>query len=471
VQTVVNTLIEVSKPSSQQDPKYLARFITAQNICFSLAGGIAAVVLLAWIVPDFGASLPQGWSLMKANTALVILFSIASLILAQPKFGAVTILLGKLFGGLVLLLSGTALYGHLTAQPMWLDTLVAADSDAEMPGRMSVQTAMYFVLLGITLMFHHRKETTGYFFDALIISLIVIVMIIFSGYLFGALHLFGHSLETRTSPHTLASMLLLLVASIVCRLPTNFFSIFTGIGIGSHIARISILWTIALPFIIISMGAYSMKQQWLSMPYAAALSASTTSILLFSVVLWLARKINKLELDLRDKSLTDELTRVHNRRGFYLIGEHMLFESRRNQTPLTVLYFDVDGLKEVNDNLGHEAGSQLLQEFANLLRTHFRHNDEVARIGGDEFAVLLLDGQIDILLRRLANATAEENNKGNRPYRISYSVGQMTSDPEADESFTELVTQADANMYEQKRRKKDIKRERKTESRALLVNE
>lgn len=191
------------------------------------------------------------------------------------------------------------------------------------------------------------------------------------------------------------------------------------------------------------------------MPYIAALTAATMSILLFSVVLFLAQKINRIEMDLRDKSLTDELTMVHNRRGFYLIGEHMLFESRRNQKPLTVLYFDLDGLKGVNDTLGHEIGSELIQEFAALLRACFRHNDEVARIGGDEFAAVILDGQIDIILRRLADATAETNSKEGRSYCISYSVGQVTSDSQENESFTELVTRADANMYAQKRHKKN----------------
>jgi diguanylate cyclase (GGDEF)-like protein len=450
----MNTLTEVSKPASQKDPKYLARFITAQNICFAIAGSIATIVLVGWLVPVVGSALPEGWSLMKANTALVILLSCASLILTQPQHGITAFRTGYSCGLMVFVLAGATLFGHLAGQSLWLDTLVAEDIGAEMPGRMSLQTAIYFMLLSITLVFRRRQQSKNHFLDAVTIALIIMVLMIFSGYLFGALHLFGHSAETRTSPHTLISMVLLLLASVVSRLRSDFFSIFVGIGIGSHIARISIPWTIGLPFIIISIGAFSMTQGWLPLSYAAALTATTTSILLFTVVLWLARKINTLEMDLRDKSLTDELTGVHNRRGLYLIGEHMLLEANREKTSLTVLYFDLDGLKAVNDTLGHDVGSELLLDFAKLLRNHFRHNDEVARIGGDEFAVLIKDGQTDILLQRLMEETVRVNEAENKPYRISYSMGQVSSDPKKRETLSDLVARADADMYAQKRQKK-----------------
>jgi diguanylate cyclase (GGDEF)-like protein len=450
----MNTLSEVNKSESQKDPKYLARFITAQNMCFAVAGCIAIIVLLGWLIPAIGAGLPEGWSLMKANTALVILLSCTSLILVQPKHGITAFRFGYSCGVMVFVLAGAALFGHLTGHLLWIDTLVAEDVGAEMPGRMSLQTSIYFVLLSIILVFHRRQQSKKHFLDAVTMALIVLVLIIFSGYLFGALHLFGHSTETRTSPHTLISMIVLLLASVVSRLRSDVFSIFVGIGIGSHIARISIPWTIGLPFIMISIGAFSMTQGWLDLPYAAALTATTTSILLFTVVLWLARKINTLEMDLRDKSLTDELTGVHNRRGFYLIGEHMLLEAKRDKDSLTVLYFDLDGLKAVNDTLGHDMGSELLRDFAKLLRTYFRHNDEVARVGGDEFSVLIKDGQADMLLQRLAEATAMENEMGNKPYRISYSMGQASSDTKMHETLSDLVARADANMYAQKRQRK-----------------
>lgn len=257
----MNTLLEVNIPLSQPDPRCLAGFVTTQNICFSLAGGIAGVVLIAWLFPLVGEMLPGNWSLMKANTALAILLSIASLILTQAKYGKASFRLGTLCGVLVLILAATALFSHLAGRPVWLDTLLAADSAAEMPGRMSVQTAGYFLLLGFILVFPHRQQQNNYLPDTVNSILIVVVLVIFSGYLFDALHLFGHSLETRTSPHTLTCMILLLTATITGRLYSNYFSIFTGIGIGSHIARISIPWSFILPFVIIGVSVYSMRQE------------------------------------------------------------------------------------------------------------------------------------------------------------------------------------------------------------------
>ncbi|MCB1814813.1 MAG: GGDEF domain-containing protein, partial [Candidatus Competibacteraceae bacterium] len=155
-------------------------------------------------------------------------------------------------------------------------------------------------------------------------------------------------------------------------------------------------------------------------------------------------------------SLTDELTKIYNRRGFYLLGEPILSEGRRLLMPLTILYFDLDGLKEVNDTLGHDTGSQLVLEFANLLRTTFRSSDVVARVGGDEFAVVARSRQADIMiaLKRLDAAIEAANSTGEKPYQISYSVGEAASEPTADESFAELVARADAVMYERKRLKK-----------------
>ncbi len=79
-------------------------------------------------------------------------------------------------------------------------------------------------------------------------------------------------------------------------------------------------------------------------------------------------------------SLDDELTGLHNRRGFYLLGEQALQNARRSGEALTVFFFDADGLKKINDTLGHDAGSELLRDIATLLRTTFRASDIVGRL-------------------------------------------------------------------------------------------
>jgi diguanylate cyclase (GGDEF)-like protein len=195
------------------------------------------------------------------------------------------------------------------------------------------------------------------------------------------------------------------------------------------------------------------------MPYAAALVTSTTSFMLLGLLMVLARKINRLEGDLLDMSLTDQLTSINNRRGFYLIGEQMFSEGRREDTALSVLFFDVDGLKKVNDTLGHEAGSELLSDFAGLLRANFRKSDVIARVGGDEFAVLGRQAELKSSLKRLDAAAAAVNGTGDKPYDIEYSVGEATTGGvDKYETFDELVARADALMYEQKLAKKALRK-------------
>jgi diguanylate cyclase (GGDEF)-like protein len=186
------------------------------------------------------------------------------------------------------------------------------------------------------------------------------------------------------------------------------------------------------------------------------LTAAFGAFLLIILNIASARRINALERDLRDMSLTDPLTQLQNRRGFYLLGEQALLIAKRTHSPLTVLFIDVDGLKIVNDTLGHDMGSQLIVDVGDLLRVSFRTSDVVARIGGDEFAIAVYGPQGDLTptLKRLDEATTGVNESGKNPYQISYSVGDARTDPEHDESFSELVNRADAVMYQRKRLKK-----------------
>lgn len=88
-----------------------------------------------------------------------------------------------------------------------------------------------------------------------------------------------------------------------------------------------------------------------------------------------------------------------------------MLQCRRAGLSLTVLYFDLDGLKQVNDTLGHDAGSNLLRDFASVLRTSFRRSDVTARLGGDEFGVVLLcpRSEVTVALERFSMAVAHEN--------------------------------------------------------------
>ena len=162
---------------------------------------------------------------------------------------------------------------------------------------------------------------------------------------------------------------------------------------------------------------------------------------------------------IRQLSLTDELTGLLNRRGFLTIAERQVRTSARTRNRLWLLFADVDGLKDINDRLGHEAGDSALREIAALLRTStFREADIVGRLGGDEFAVLATEiGRIDgeALVERLEGAVRAANERPGRTYELSVSVGFAVFDPAGPQTLDDLLVEADRRMYLAKRARRD----------------
>jgi diguanylate cyclase (GGDEF)-like protein/PAS domain S-box-containing protein len=157
---------------------------------------------------------------------------------------------------------------------------------------------------------------------------------------------------------------------------------------------------------------------------------------------------------LRDQSLRDELTKLYNRRGFMEIAGQALARALREQRMAALIFIDLNGMKRINDELGHEAGDDALVDTAKLMGKALRENDVMARLGGDEFVAFAVDFNVEELdkLRARIRALADEYVVlNNRPYRLSLSVGAAVSDPRDPKPLSELLELADAAMYQQKR--------------------
>lgn len=164
----------------------------------------------------------------------------------------------------------------------------------------------------------------------------------------------------------------------------------------------------------------------------------------------------KMHERLHDISLHDELTGLYNRRGFFTLAEHLLKTAKRQQAGLLMLYSDLDGLKGINDVLGHQKGDRALIDTANILKETFRGSDIIARIGGDEFVVIPIEttgDNLEIVINRLQTAVEMDNAKSKREYKLSISIGTAYFDPLSPCTIDELLSQADRLMYEQKRSK------------------
>lgn len=170
---------------------------------------------------------------------------------------------------------------------------------------------------------------------------------------------------------------------------------------------------------------------------------------------WSAVRHVIVERELRYLALTDDLTCLYNRRGFFAAAAQQLRLARRNGQGALLLFCDVDNLKQINDCYGHREGDLALVRTADALEEAFRDSDILARLGGDEFAVLALETSSQheaIILRRLEDSLKKSNTNEIR-YELSLSVGVARFDPKHPASLGELMEHADKDMYEQKRKR------------------
>jgi two-component system, cell cycle response regulator len=173
----------------------------------------------------------------------------------------------------------------------------------------------------------------------------------------------------------------------------------------------------------------------------------------------LAIERNRLHSALLDLALVDDLTGLYNRRGFLTLATRDLRLARRGNETLLVAFADLDDLKGVNDAAGHAVGDRALRDTAALLRQTFRDSDLVARIGGDEYAVLVRHAgpeSAEVLAERLKRQVRDFNRRGARPYQLSISLGFATHKASTLGSVAGLLERADRALYRDKRRKHDV---------------
>ena len=165
------------------------------------------------------------------------------------------------------------------------------------------------------------------------------------------------------------------------------------------------------------------------------------------------QQLNSYAKQLRALSIRDELTGLYNRRGFREVAGQAHSRAVRDLRTAALIFLDLNGMKRINDDLGHDVGDQALVDTAAVLSSALRQADVLARLGGDEFVVFALDfGPFDLdplrsRLRELADARVASHA---RPFRLSMSVGAAFVEPATPSTLDELLERADAAMYQQK---------------------
>ena len=215
--------------------------------------------------------------------------------------------------------------------------------------------------------------------------------------------------------------------------------------------------------LIASFGAYTL----MTLPQAIIFALTFCPICLFSLYISWNNTLNGRHSFLRslldewylnnlnDLAHTDELTQLYNRRQFVYAAEHKIHEWPTSATTC-LLMFDVDHFKKINDNHGHDIGDQVLQIIANTARKEMRHNDILARFGGEEFIVLIPETEIEdsmMIAERIRQSIAQQQlylkPDVKLKFTVSIGVTQLNSPKQI---LDELIKQADIALYQAKER-------------------
>lgn len=435
--------------SNEPDLHILSSMPRLEPAALLLVWAASVGVLVLWLVYTPSTEASPLWARMVPESALSLTALAASLALSKPRSSVMALRMSEALGVAV------AIYGAVILSLYAAGFQQPADPALRVP---APQTALAFVLLGVTCAaIHARDGTLSLIVDLCTIALIGVVLFLLAGYVFFVEAFVGVGRGNVTAQHTLFCLALLTLVTIARRAQDGrMFAVFIGRGIGSQILRLVLPFIVLAPFLVFSVIGYLDSHDILAATYARAIAAPLETLAIIGLVSWMARYTNGLERELRRQSITDELTGVLNRRGFFAVTDYALRNAARTHAPLVLFYFDLDKLKETNDRFGHDIGSQLIKRFAELLSLSFRAGDVVARIGGDEFVVLANGDatQAELLLARLQQKVSDDNRAGVLPVAIDYSTGHVEVLTPSEISMDQVIARADALMYEQKQLKR-----------------
>ena len=443
---------------SEPDLAVLDKMAAVERFCLAAVITIASANLVIWSIPQMGHRFASAWSLMPPESGIAALLSALCLLFSEPRRSERLHRLSLSLALLVALIGTTILLGTLMHLPPGSDVPFARYPVFPyfLPG-MAPQTAGGFALLGLTMIFMRaRGRVSSVAADVLTTALMLLVLILVSGHLYAMWHVFGPTERSRTSSQSMVCMLLLAQGVFFRRAEHGVFSILLGHGVASRVARVFAPFLLVLPFVRETMRAQLIDTGKMPPHYTTAILASVNVVLALFLLLYLVWRINLMETEIRDLSLRDALTGLYNIRGFRILAEQSLRMAHRSKVPFSVLFIDLDDLKQTNDILGHQAGSEFLIETGEILKNTFRETDVLGRIGGDEFAVAgqFSRAAISDAARRLEESAAQRNARARRRIGLNFSIGYVTSHVAEHESLDELLAKADEAMYEEKRRRK-----------------
>ena len=458
----------------QTKPSRLPAVRKEQLACVVIVIVSGTLVLLGWFsdIEILKRIFPTLVAMNPVTAVGFILLSVSLFFSQSESVGRQTRLIAQICAGSIAIVGLIKLSEIVFGWTSGVDQLLfaaklAADATGQ-PNRMAPNTALNFLLLGSALLLLDKKIRRGlHVSDVLILISIFDSLLPIIGYLYGTKLFYGVGNFIPMALHTALLFLILGIGILLARPGRGINVTILDRGISGVMMRRFLPVVIGLPILIGWLRLEGQGRNFYDNELGVALMVVSQMVFLTGFVWWhsflvlrIDTKRKNVEVLLHEMTLTDELTGLRNRRGFFLLAEQELKVALNKQMGVILwcIYADLDGLKKINDSLGHEFGSEAIVRTADILKATFRDADILARLGGDEFAVLAVSNSLaggSLLLERLNRKVHDLNEQEQLLYKLALSVGLVRFDPDKKTSVNELLKEADQAMYEDKNSKKD----------------
>lgn len=449
--------------------------------------GAAILAILGAVLAEIGWALDvaalksvfPGLATMKANTALAFLFLGGSLFFMLTA-GANPVLrrVHKVLAAMGVAIGVITLAEYLFDWNAGVDNLLFADTDTpvdQFPGRPSFGTAFNFVLLGSALLLTGIRSAR-LVSPLLAVAAFLISLLALYGYALAVPALYGVFIYSSMAVHTALLFLLVSLGFLLAEPKAWPANIIFSDDAGGTMSRWMLPFALFGPVVMATLFQYGVKIDLYHNDFARVLLAVSIAMASTALILFLARRLAALDSLRQGKealekthaelkffadglananarlellSGTDPLTELSNRRVFNARLSEELARSHRYGLPLSVLILDVDNFKSYNDTFGHPEGDEVLKTIAHSLSQSVREVDCVARLGGEEFGVVLPETDIKSAqkLAERMRTNIERTPWTKRPVTVSIGVAALSK---AVNDAKTIVLEADTALYEAK---------------------
>ncbi len=425
------------------------------------------LVLLGWALNRSTLkSLAPGQESMKADTAVMLVLSgVALWLLGHKRLSPRWRHLAYACAVLVLLIALGVVFEYVVGRNVGIDQLLFVERapSSSSPGRPAPRTAVGLILIGLALLLWDVR--VGRIWPSHILSLVVfaIAALGLMGYASGVRSLYGIGSYSRMAPATAASFAVLAVSLLVSRPTRGATRLAASDSAGGILIRRFLPFVIIFPAVLGALRAAGQNAGLYG--WEVGLWIMVTGVTaMFSILTWafaheidhLDQERDELAEELAHLAQHDPLTGLFNRRRFDEECGRAFAHARRYGSEVAVAMIDLDGLKHINDTLGHAAGDDALSAAANTLTQTVRATDIVARLGGDEFAVLLPQADYSsarAVAQKLVDAIRQNSvQSGDHEVQLTTSLGMAISDHDTNRTAQSLLAAADLALYAVKQR-------------------